>query len=273
MKEKENSNQKDFYTINRFSTSSSNLSSNIISIINEEKTYEELCKNVQIQNKIINEYHSWVNTLSNIISEQDMTSNHLDIGTPVQERLEFIQNLTNKNLEIKTKIFEQIEKNKKLEDKIQIKKWNLNNCVKDYNNKTQKSIKETNQILKNNVQQMANELDNLLELKMEIDIVTGNNEGDKTIDDYISNNTMKHHKTLSKDSNFSSKIFQNIDNNMNDISKIKELYYTKKRLSEENELLMKILNFFTPDSIKENNKILCGCRGDIKKNNKNRDNK
>ena len=273
MKERENLNQKDFYTINRFSTSSSNLSSNIISIINEEKTYEELCKNVQIQNKIINEYHSWVNTLSNIISEQDMTSNHLDLGTPVQERLEFIQNLTNKNLEIKTKIFEQIEKNKKLEDKIQIKKWNLNNCVKDFNNKTQKSIKETNQILENNVQQMANELDNLLELKMEIDIVTGNNEGYKTIDDYISNNTMKHHKTLSKDSNFSSKIFQNIDNNMNNIGKIKELYYTKKRLSEENELLMKILNFFTPDSIKENNKILCGCRGDIKKNKKNRDNK
>ena len=108
-----------------------------------------------------------------------MTSNHLDLGTPVQERLKFIQNLSNKNLEIKTKIFEQIEKNKKLEDNIKIKKWNLNNCVKDYNNKNQKSIKEANQILENNVQQMANELDNLLELKMEIDIVTGNNQGIK----------------------------------------------------------------------------------------------
>ena len=32
-----------------------------------------------------------------------MTDDHLDLGTPIQERLEYIQNLMNENLEIKKK--------------------------------------------------------------------------------------------------------------------------------------------------------------------------
>ena len=77
---------------------------------------------------------------------------------------------------------------------------------------------------------MANELDILLELKMEIDIITGNNEGGKTIDEYINNNTLKHHKTLSKDSNYSSKVFKNIDNNISDLNKIKKTVLYKKKI-------------------------------------------
>lgn len=266
VKEKTNLNQKDFNTIKRFSTSSSNLSSNFISTRIEEKSYKELCQKVQIQNRIINEYLLWVNTLSNIISKKDMTKNHLDFGTPLQERLQFIQNLQEKNLEIKKKIFEQIRINSNLKEKINNKKWNLNNCVKDFNSKKQISIKETNKILEQNVQQMANELDNLLELKIEIDVVIGNNEGNNTIDDYINNSTLKYNKTLSKDSNYSSKILQNVDNiNMENLKKIKELYFIKKNLKEENEILMKLLNMFTPETIKENNKILCGCSGETKK--------
>ena len=161
-----------FHTINRFPTSGSNLSSNLVPNPNEEKAYQEMSGKIKIQNRILKEYKLWANTLVNIISEHEMTNEHLDLGTPIQNRLEYIQNLTNENLEIKKKIIQQIELNSKLEDKIKIKKWNLNNCVKDYNSKEVYS--DTNNILEKNVQTMANELDNLLELKMEMDLVIGN---------------------------------------------------------------------------------------------------
>ena len=273
MEEKENVNNKDFYTINRFSTTSSNLSSNIILYPkNGEKAFEELRQKVIIQNKILNEYQSWANTLVDILSEQEMTNDHLDLGTPVQERLEFIQNIMKENLEIKKKIIEHIQLNEKLENKIKIKKWNLNNCVKDYNNKQSNLIKESNNILEKNVQQMANELDNLLELKMEIDLSIGNKDSNITQDEIISNNTMifneEHQKMKSRDnSTISSQIIKKDDNIKDIIKKIKELYYSKKKLIEENDLLKNINNMFFSDNIKEKNKILCGCSGNIQREN------
>jgi len=271
MEEKETLDHKESFTINHFSTSGSNITSSLISIQNEEKAYEDLRKKVIIQNKILNEYQSWANTLVDIISGQEMTNNHLDLGTPIQERLEFIQNLMNENLEIKKKIIEQIQINLKLEDKVKIKKWNLNNCVKDYNSKKPNSLKETNNILEKNVQQMANELDNLLELKMEMELSLGNKDLNNTTDDLISNSSINFKtqspKTKNADNILSSKIFQK-NENVNDINKIKELYYIKKNLIEENELLLKTLNMFVPDTIKEKNKIVCGCNGDIQRRNR-----
>ena len=247
-----------FHTINRFPTSGSNLSSNLVPNPNEEKAYQEMSGKIKIQNRILKEYKLWANTLVNIISEHEMTNEHLDLGTPIQNRLEYIQNLTNENLEIKKKIIQQIELNSKLEDKIKIKKWNLNNCVKDYNSKEVYS--DTNNILEKNVQTMANELDNLLELKMEMDLVIGNKDAN-LLEDVISNNTMNfnaHQKTKSNDSTFSNKAIQSGGNI--DILKIKELYYIKKNLIEENELLMKIKNMFISDTTKKKNKMLCGCK-------------
>ena len=164
---------------------------------------------------------------------------------------------------LKKKILEQIKINKKLEDKVKIKKWNLNNCVKDYNNENSNSIKDTNNILEKNVQQMANELDNLLELKMELDIIIGNNV-QNGFDDLISSsiiNISNHQKIRSKESIFSSRIFQKDD--FTEIKKIKELYNNKKNLIEENEILKKIMNEFIPSKIKEKSKIFCGCGGSI----------
>ena len=268
-KVKDNIDYKESYTINHFPTSGSNITSSLLSMTNEEKTYEDLSKKVIIQNKILKEYQSWANTLVDIISEKEMTKNHLDLGTPIQQRLEYIQNLMNENLEIKKKIIEQIQINTKLEDKIKIKKWNLNNCVKDYNNKKQNSIKETNHILEKNVQQMANELDNLLELKMELSL--GNKDLNNTTDDLISNSSINFKTQSPKNKNtdniLSSKIFQK-NENVNDINKIKELYYIKKNIIEENELLLKTLNMFIPDTIKEKNKIACGCNADIQRRNR-----
>lgn len=266
-KVKDNIDYKESYTINHFPTSGSNITSSLLSMTNEEKTYEDLSKKVIIQNKILKEYQSWANTLVDIISEKEMTKNHLDLGTPIQQRLEYIQNLMNENLEIKKKIIEQIQINTKLEDKIKIKKWNLNNCVKDYNNKKQNSIKETNHILEKNVQQMANELDNLLELKMEMEITINNKDINNNTNDLMSSNSINYNsqyqETNNKDNNFSSRIFQK-NENINDKNKVRELYYIKKNLIEENELLIKTLKMFTPDNIKNNNKINCNCHGDIK---------
>ena len=258
MKRNNISNINAYHTINRFPTSGSNLSSNLILNPSEEKAYQELSEKIKVQNRILKEYKLWANTLVNIISEHEMTNEHLDLGTPIQKRLEYIQSLTNENLEIKKKIIQQIELNSKLEDKIKIKKWNLNNCVKDYNSK--EAYSDTNNILEKNVQTMANELDNLLELKMEMDLVIGNKD-DNLLEDVISNNTMifnAHQKTKSNDSTFSNKVIQSGGNI--DILKIKELYYIKKNLIEENEMLMKIKDMFIPDNIKQKNKMLCGCK-------------
>jgi hypothetical protein len=258
MKRNNISNINAYHTINRFPTSGSNLSSNLILNPSEEKAYQELSEKIKVQNRILKEYKLWTNTLVNIISEHEMKNEHLDLGTPIQKRLEYIQNLTNENLEIKKKIIQQIELNSKLEDKIKIKKWNLNNCVKDYNSKEVYS--DTNNILEKNVQTMANELDNLLELKMEMDLVIGNKDAN-LLEDVISNNTMifnAHQKTKSNDSTFSNKVIQSGGNL--DILKIKELYYIKKNLIEENEMLMKIKDMFISDAIKRKNKTFCGCK-------------
>ena len=67
-----------------------------------------------------------------------------------------------------------------------------------------------------------------------------------------------HQKTKSNDSTFSNKAIQSGGNI--DILKIKELYYIKKNLIEENELLMKIKNMFISDTTKKKNKMLCGCK-------------
>ena len=261
MKEKKTLDHEKLDTIKSFLTSGSNFSINSTPSQHEEKAYQDLIGKISIQNKILSQYKSWANTLVDIISEQEMTDDHLDLGTPIQERLEYIQNLMNENLEIKKKILEQIKINKKLEDKVKIKKWNLNNCVKDYNNENSNSIKDTNNILEKNVQQMANELDNLLELKMELDIIIGNNV-QNGFDDLISSsiiNFSNHQKIRSKESIFSSRIFQKDD--FTEIKKIKELYNNKKNLIEENEILKKIMNEFIPSTIKEKSKIFCGCGG------------
>ena len=148
---KENYNRHDFNTINRFSTTTSNYTSNIRVKINEEKSYEDLCKKIIIQNKILKEYQLWANTLVDIIKEKETVDMHLDLGTPIQERLESNENIMIENLEIKKKIIEQMKSNIKLKDRVKIKKWILNNCVKDYNSKESNSIKEKNNILKKNL--------------------------------------------------------------------------------------------------------------------------
>ena len=116
---------------------------------------------------------------------------------------------------------------------------------------------------------MANELDNLLELKMELSL--GNKDLNNTTDDLISSSSINFKTQSPKNKNtdniLSSKIFQR-NENVNDINKIKELYYIKKNLIEENELLLKTLNMFTPDTITEKNKIVCGCNGDIQRRNR-----
>lgn len=86
--------------------------------------------------------------------------------------------------------------NSNLKEKVKIKKWILNNCVKDYNSIEQYPIKKTNKILENNIQQMANELDNLLEIKMELELTIMKKDGNNNIvDDLNSNNTMNFNST------------------------------------------------------------------------------
>ena len=262
-------------TINRFSTNESNLTKNIYSfhdisnIIYNNKTklnneYDNLRKEVLIQNKILKEYEHWAMTLVQIISDQEMTDNHLDFGTPIQQRLLELENLSNENLEIKKKIIEQNKLNEKFENKLKIKKWNLINCVKDFNSPEKQD--EGKDILENNVQKMANELDNLLELKMDIDTTLNENDENFDSNEEDISNQLKNQNSNSlfspKKSSCSSKFMEKIKNNNinNEIKKISELYNEKKSLEEENEVLRKISEIFIPERIKDQMKSNVKCK-------------
>lgn len=263
-------------SINRFSTNESNHTANLSpfkdasSIIYNKKLrfnneYDGLRIKVSIQNKILKEYENWAITLVQIISDQEMTDNHLDLGTPIQQRLLELENLSNENLEIKKKIIEQNRLNKNLENKVKIKKWNLVNCVKEFNSPENQN--EGREILENNVQKMANELDNLLELKMDID--TTLNENDKNLysnkedtsyqlDRQNSNNLLS-----PKKSTYSSKFMEKSkqsDNYNNEVKKIYELYNEKKSLEEENDILKNISELLIPEGIKDKMKSNVHCK-------------
>lgn len=262
-------------SINHFSTNESNRTANLspfhensntISFIKSgsNSDYENLRKEVKIQNKILKEYENWAITLAQIINDLKMTDNHLDLGTPIQKRLLELENLSNENLEIKKKIIEQNKLNINLENKVKIKKWNLVNCVKDFN--SEEKLDGGKDVLENNVQRMANELDNLLELKMDIESTI--NENEKNLDfnkEDISYQLEKQNSNnlyTPKKSSYSSRFIEkskNSDNN-NDIKKIYELYNEKKSLEEENDILRQISEIFIPESIKNKMKSNVSCK-------------
>ena len=137
----------------------------------ENKNYQNLANEIRIQNKILEEYKSWVKTLLSVINKNnkliDGDNIYDDIGTPIQQNLEHIEKLKEENFKIKKMIIKQKINNEKTE-KALIKKQQMQNMIiKEFNEKNnyiseEKSKKERIQ-LNDNVQMLANELDELNE--------------------------------------------------------------------------------------------------------------
>ena len=140
----------------------------------ENKNYHNLANNIRIQNKILEEYQSWVKTLLSTINNNKMNQeNNIydDIGTPIQENLEHIEKLKEENFKIKTLIIKQKIENEKSEKKLEKKQLTQNMVIKEFNEKDntfQEKIKKEKIQLADNVQMLANELDELSEYNKQL---------------------------------------------------------------------------------------------------------
>jgi hypothetical protein len=172
----------------------------------ENKNYHNLANDIRIQNKILEEYQKWVKTLFSVINNNKINNefNNIydDIGTPIQENLEHIEKLKEENFKIKTLIINQKLNNENSEKKLEKKQLTQNMVIKEFNEKEknheEKIKKEKNQLAEN-VQILANELDDLSEYNKQLNDKIMNDEKLKKIYEMINlRNQLKEENKLYK---------------------------------------------------------------------------
>ena len=120
----------------------------------DNKTYHNLANEIRIQNKILEEYESWVKTFLSIINNNKINNeNNIydDIGSPI--------------------IINQKIKNENSEKKLEKKQLTQNMVIKEFNEKDnlfKEKIKKEKTQLAENVQMLANELDDLSEYNKQL---------------------------------------------------------------------------------------------------------
>ena len=147
---------------------SKSLDKNNMKNINKE-IIEKLTENYLIKKKLLSTYEEWTRVLLTVINEKESTFNHIDTGTPIQTLLNSIENLYKENFELKKNIILQKEKNENLLKEYKINSWINNNILNEYNNLNIKQIKIEHSQIKENLQSLANELDNLNENKQKLE--------------------------------------------------------------------------------------------------------
>ena len=169
----------------------------------ENKNFKNIANDVRIQNNILEIYKNWVSTLLSVINNNELNNTYNDIGTPIQQNLEYIEKLREENFKIKKKIINQKLKNENMEQSIENKQKTQNMIIKEFNEKEEniKKIEKEKEQLIENVQILANELDEI-------------NENNKNLNDKI----MKDEK----------------------LKNIYELVNMRNKLIEENKLYKKI---------------------------------
>jgi len=135
---------------------------------------EKLTEKYLIKKKLLSTYEEWTRVLLSVINEKESTFNHIDTGTPIQNLLNSIEKIHKENFELKKNIILQKEKNENLYKEYKINLWKSNDILNDYNNVNKQQINlEINQI-KQNIQLLANELDNLNENKKKFENIINN---------------------------------------------------------------------------------------------------
>ena len=105
------------------------------------------------------EYEKWTYLLLSIVGDRTSNENvHVDLGTPIQKRLQKIEDLQSENFKIKQQIINQINQNNLLSQQIKQKKNEIAIIAKESDEKGSKLQKEK-QTLLNNIQTFAHEID------------------------------------------------------------------------------------------------------------------
>ena len=173
---------------------------------NNNKNNNLIANEVRIQYKILEFYQKWINTLLSVLNNNE-NNNYDNIGTPIQQNLEDIEKLKEENFKIKTKIIQQKIINENLKNILEKKQKMQNLIIKEYNEKNnnlnneEKIEKEKEQLI-DNVQMLANELDEI-------------NENNKNLKEKI--------------------------NKENKIKNVFDLLNIKKQLKDENKLYKKMI--------------------------------
>ena len=173
----------------------------------ENKNYHNLANEIRIQNKILEEYQTWIRTLLSVINNNKINNennNNIydDIATPIQENLEHIEKLREENLNIKKLIITQKLENEKAENKLKKKQLTQNMVIKEFNEKEnsfEEKIKKEKKQLEENVQMLANELDDLCEYNKQLEDKIKQEEKLKKINEMIKlKNELKEENKLYK---------------------------------------------------------------------------
>ena len=132
----------------------------------ENKNYHGLANGVRVQNKIIEIYAKWVSTLLSVIDNNKTNNTYNDIGTPIQKELENIEKLKEENFKIKTSIINKKIQNENYMEILEKKKKIQNLLIKDFNDKNpyfEENLGNEKKQLEENLQILANELDEINE--------------------------------------------------------------------------------------------------------------
>ena len=128
-----NNNNKSFSNMGISPISSTKRNKNLISARNEpsknlligDDDISLLKLKILIQLNTIKEYEDWTHLLLSIVGDKTSSEDvHVDLGTPIQKRLQKIEDLQNENFKIKQQIINQINQNTILSQKIQHNKLN-----------------------------------------------------------------------------------------------------------------------------------------------------
>ena len=168
----------------------------------ENKNYHGLANGVRVQNKIIEIYAKWVSTLLSVIDNNKTNNTYNDIGTPIQKELENIEKLKEENFKIKTSIINKKIQNENFIEILEKKKKIQNLLIKDFNDKNpyfEENLGNEKKQLEENLQILANELDEINENNKNLNDKIMKDKTLKSINDLVNlRNQLKQENKLYK---------------------------------------------------------------------------
>ena len=168
----------------------------------ENKNYHGLANGIRVQNKIIEIYAKWVSTLLSVIDNNKTNNTYNDIGTPIQKELENIEKLKEENFKIKTSIINKKIQNENFIEILEKKKKIQNLLIKDFNDKNpyfEENLGNEKKQLEENLQILANELDEINENNKNLNDKIMKDKTLKSINDLVNlRNQLKQENKLYK---------------------------------------------------------------------------
>ena len=161
--------------------------------------YHSLKIECAIQQNLLKHYEQWIQLLLSIIGDKpNDSSTHIDIGTPIQKGLESIAKIQRETMVINENILIQKEKNLLLKSKLEEKQNMLKELI--YENKLDdiSQISQEKNVLLQNIQTIANELDEQSEKYKNLNNIITNKHKEEYQKYYNANAELNQLKTINK---------------------------------------------------------------------------